>query len=180
MQPSSRNFQSREETPLLEAQRSAIEMASKFNTLAVNYAVDLNKTWFDLLQKQVQQYSILPQRLAECRTPEEVYFAQKDLIEKATQSYKQDLSTYADMVGKATQSYKEGLDQLASVGELLRREATRTVRQGQKAVQTFASETSRTVKGGREAAESAARGQRSSGRSARTDEHREEQPKQAH
>jgi predicted phage tail protein len=182
MQPSSPSSPSRDGTTLLEAHRSAIEMASKLSALALNFAVDLNRTWFELVQKHVKQYSSMPQRLAQCRTPEEVYFAHTDLIEKATQDYKKDLTACADMVSKATQGYKEGLDQIAGMGEQMGREASRAMRQGHETAQSFANQASRTVERGKQAPESVAQSAKGSrgGKSGRSEESREEQAKQAH
>jgi hypothetical protein len=181
MQSQSINSQSRDGTTLFEAQRSAMEMASKLSALALDYAVELNKTWFELAQKHIKQYANLPRRLAECRTPEEVYFAQTDIIGKATQDYKQDLTAYADMIGKATQGYKEGLDQLVSMGEGMAQETGRVLRQGQEAAQSLASQTTRSMERGQEAAEAASRSAKGSrGRSGRAEEDREERAKPSH
>jgi hypothetical protein len=172
--------QSLDGTPLFQAQRSAMEMASKLNALALDYAVELNRTWFELAQKHIKQYARLPHRLAECRTPADVYFAQTDMIGKATKEYKEDLAACADMIGKATQGYKEGLDQLANMGEEMVQGTGQVLHQGQEAAQTLASQTARSMELGMEDASQSGKGARTSSRSSRAEKDREEHPKQSH
>src|SRR5258705_9818027 len=78
-----------------EAQRTAWGL----NDLALNYALELNKTLLNLWKEQIGHCAAWPQRVAECRTAEEV------------------VRVHADLIGKTTQDYKQGFDRLAGAGE---------------------------------------------------------------
>jgi hypothetical protein len=138
---------------LMEAQQSALAMTSRLGELALNYAFELNRTWFELAQNHIRQYATFPQRLAQCRTAEDVLATQADMIGKATEEFKERLSAQSGMMGKVTQNYKEGFDHLADIGEKMIQETKRAMDEGQEAVQAAAGQTVRALDEGRQAAQ---------------------------
>ncbi len=174
MQQSSTDPQRPATDALAQAQRSALEMASQLGTLTLNYAMELNRTWFELAQNQLKHFASFPQRLAQCRTPDEVVSVQADLISQATSEYKQGLSAHASMIEKAARNYKEGLDRLASFGETIGAEAGNAMREGQRFVQETSKRAARAAEEERQASQS--------GPSARSSPEgvREEQAQRAH
>jgi hypothetical protein len=177
MQQSSIASQGRSAEFLAQAQKSALEMASQLGTLAFNYAMELNKTWFELTQNHLKQYASFPHRLAHCRTPEEVFSAQADLIGRATNEYKERLSAHASMIEKATQGYKEGVDQLANFGQRVAREAERAVQQAQELAQDSTRKAVRSAEEVQQGLKSRARG---GSKSERPDSEKEDQAQRAH
>jgi hypothetical protein len=103
-----------------QAQQSFLDAAARLTNLSHNFATELTRTWLDLWQRQVRQSAIWPQRLAECRTPQEF------------------VTVHADLIGQTTQDYKEGFDRLAGVGEDIARETGMVMREGQEAVRHMA------------------------------------------
>jgi hypothetical protein len=113
---------------LLEAQQMAWETMARLNNLSYNYAMELNRTWLGLVKDQWSHYAAWPQRLAECRTPDEVVRA------------------HADLIGQATHDYKEGFDRLAAAGEEIARETGKAVQGGEEAARSMAGETAKAMK----------------------------------
>jgi Phasin protein len=113
---------------LIEAQQMTLETMARLSNLTYNYAMELNKTWLDLCKDQWSHYSAWPQRLAECRTPDEV------------------VKAHADLIGQATQDYKQGFDRLAAAGEEIARETSNAMERGQDAVRDIAGQTAKVIK----------------------------------
>ncbi len=151
-------------TTLFKAQQSALETASRLNSAALNCAIDLHKTWFELLQRHMMHYASLPQRLVECRTPQEVFSVQADVVGKTTEEIKEGLSAQAGAIGRASQDYKEGLDQLASIGEEMANRAGQVVEQGAKAARAMTKQAGQAMEQRPQAAQKAARGETKSSR----------------
>jgi methyl-accepting chemotaxis protein len=166
--------QSREGPTPLEAQQSALELASWLNSSAVNYALDLYKTWFELAQRQATKYASLPQRLAECRNPQEVFFLQADVIEKATQDVREGLSTQSSAIGRAAKGCKEGLDRFARVGEEMANTAGKTIEQMAQAAQPMMKQAGQAIEQGKQAAQRAARSEAQASRSGTESREREQ------
>ena len=104
---------------LIEAQQMTLETMARLSNLTYNYAMELNKTWLGLCKDQWSHYAAWPQRLAECRTPNEV------------------VKAHADLIGQATQDYKQGFDRLAAAGEEIARETGNAMERGQDAVRNM-------------------------------------------
>jgi phage-related minor tail protein len=166
------NAQSQNSATLLEAQQSALEMASKLSALTYNFAVELNKNWFEWTQKQIRQFASVQHRFATSRTPEEVFSAQAEMINQATQDYKEGLSAHADLIEKATQNYKEGLDQLANAGQAMSHEAGRAMAQVQESARSAMTSAAKGMNQAEQDTESRARGKGRGGRAEETEEQR--------
>jgi hypothetical protein len=173
MNQSPNNAQSQNSATLLEAQQSALEMASRLSALTYNFAVELNKNWFEWTQKQIRQFANVQHRFATSRTPEEVFSAQAEMINQATQDYKEGLSAHADLIEKATQNYKVGLDQLANAGQTMSHEAGRAMAQVQETARSAMTSAAKGMNQGERDTEGRTRG-KGRGRGSRADEAEEQ------
>jgi hypothetical protein len=113
---------------LLEAQQTACETMARFGNITYNCAMDLNMAWLGLWKDQLAHGATWPQRLAECRTPDDVVKIQ------------------ADLIGQATQDYKQGFDRIAAAGEEIARETGKAIKSAQEAAQSMAEQTAKSIR----------------------------------
>jgi hypothetical protein len=110
-----RNMHFGDPKAFFEAQQAAWDTTARLSDLAYNYSLEFNKTWIGVWKEQISQCTEWPQRLAECRTPEEV------------------VKAHADLISQAARECKQGFDHLAHMGEELAREAGQAIRSEQDA-----------------------------------------------
>ncbi len=177
MSQSQNKSQLRNPVTLLEAQQSALDMMSKLGALSFNFALDLHKTWFAWTQNQIMQYANGQNRLAHCRTTEEIFSVQSEMLAMATQDYKEGLSTQADLIRKTSQEYKERLDALAGAGETISVEASRAFEENQQSALSNLSQTDREMD--RSEQEARNRG-KAKGKTSRPEADVEDQAQRAH
>ena len=93
---------------LMEIQRAAAENGAGMASLAYNYAMSVNRAWFDLWNIRLTQYRELPKRLAD---------AQTDFIEQAFDDYQESIQQLGGIATKATDEAGAAMQQVASKGE---------------------------------------------------------------
>ncbi len=142
-----------DQTSLLQAQQSALGMATELNSLALTYALDLNKSWLELMQKQVMKFAGFPQRLSECQTPQEVFLLQAGIAGNAAQDLKEGLAAQAGVIIRVTQDYKDGLDRLAQIGEDMAKRADQALEKGAEAAHAMTKQASDAIEKGRQTAQ---------------------------
>jgi Phasin protein len=113
---------------LLEAQQTAWETIARLGNITCNCAMDLNVAWLGLWKDQLAHGVTWPQRLAECRTPDDVVRVQ------------------ADLIGQATQDYKQEFDRLAAAGEEVARETGEAIKSAQEAARSMAEQTATAIR----------------------------------
>jgi hypothetical protein len=111
-----RNIPFSDPKAFFQAQQAAWETTARLSDLAYNYVAEFNKAWLGVWKEQLGQCAEWPQRLAECRTPEEV------------------VKAHADLIGQATRDCKQGVDRLAHAGEEMAREAAQAIKSEQESV----------------------------------------------
>lgn len=103
-----------------EAQRYAMESGAKLNTIAFNYAMEVNKALFEIGQKTLRDYTSLQHRLVQCRSPEEF------------------VTTQAEIVEKTANEYKEGFDRIANLSSEIGRKATKAMQEAEDSMRNMA------------------------------------------
>ena len=93
---------------LMETQRAAAENSARLASLAYNYAMSINRAWFDLWNNRLTQYMELPKRLAD---------AQTDFIEQAFDDYQESIQQLGGITTKATGEARAAMQHAASKGE---------------------------------------------------------------
>lgn len=89
--------------------RHALESFADLTGRTIERSAALNAVWGKLLQKRMEQNVALPQKLADCRTPDD-YFR-----------------ICAEWAQVAVTQYQEGFDSMARIGQDIQREAADVV-----------------------------------------------------
>ena len=93
---------------LMETQRAAAENSARLASLAYNYAMSVNRAWFDLWNNRLTQYMELPKRLAD---------AQTNFMEQAFDDYQESVQQLGGITTKATGETGAAMQQAASKSE---------------------------------------------------------------
>ena len=89
--------------------RPIIEAMNELTNRTFEKAAALNSAWSNFVQRRVQQNIDLPQRLAACRSPEEV------------------MRVYGTWAQIAVEQYQHGFDEMARIGQDIQRETVEVV-----------------------------------------------------
>jgi len=114
----------RDESYVLEAQKSLMESGAKLNTIAFNYAMEVNKALFEIGQNTIRDCAGLQQHLFHWPSPEDF------------------ITTQAEMAEKTAKGCKEGFDRIANVSSEIGRKATEAVQEVKESIRNVASQSS--------------------------------------
>jgi len=104
--------------PWLEMARPGFEAAAEYTGRICESAVALNREWTDFMSRRVQEDFALPQRLVNCRSPQELQQAYIDYWSRAYSQYQQEFARLAGLnqtfVREATTAITKRVDEIKS------------------------------------------------------------------
>jgi Phasin protein len=100
---------------IMEVQRPAFKAMAEVNTRLYESVAAANREWASFLNRRLKEDLAVPQQLAECRTPQDLY------------------RVYAQFFQNACSQYQSGLEQMTKLGQSITENALRALQSGSEA-----------------------------------------------
>jgi hypothetical protein len=100
---------------MMEMQRPAFTAMAEVNTRLYESIAAANKEWASFVNRRLKEDLAVPQQLAECRTPQDLF------------------KVYAQLFQNACSQYQSGLEQMTKLSQAITENAFRALQSGSQA-----------------------------------------------